>query len=330
MGISDEFALRIAAGDVVVIDGAVSTELQRRGVPVDEIAWFGSANLHHPDVVQKVHEDYIRAGAEVIIANTHSTNRAGLEPAGLGDRVEEANQAAVAAALRARDVAADGPVAVAGSISSFIPAAMGSDDHTDLRGFITFSEQASILANAGVDLIALEMMDSTTYGLDAVAAATATGLPVWLGMSPIRFSSGRLGTFSADKPCIMPAEDPEAPDAFQELVAAYAQTAPDLAAVILMHVELGVVADALAIVRRHFPNTPLGVYAEVGAYEAPNWVFSDLSPAQYLKEAQGWAEAGVQLIGSCCGTNPEHTRALAEGLPKRVPAHHEATSQKVH
>ncbi len=318
MGIGLDFARRIAAGDVIVLDGAVSTELQRRGVPVNESSWFGQANFDHLDVVQALHEDYIRAGAEVIIANTHSTNRAGLEPAGFGDRVEEANRRAVRAAIRARDTAADRPVAVAGSISSFIPAAMGAADTTDLRNLTTFREQAAILADAGVDLIALEMMDSASYGLAAVQAAVETGLPVWLGMSPIRFPSGRLGTYSADKPCIMPDEDPGKPDAFRELVEAYATSCQGLAAVVLMHVELGVIADGLPVIREYFPDLPLGVYAEVGHYEAPNWVFADLSPDEYLKAATGWADAGVQLIGGCCGTGPEHIRALAEGLPKRV------------
>jgi S-methylmethionine-dependent homocysteine/selenocysteine methylase len=318
MGIGEDFARRLAADEVIVLDGAVSTELQRRGVPVDKISWFGSANLEYLDVVQAIHEDHIRAGAEVIIANTHSTSRAGLAPAGLGDRVEEVNRRAVEAALRARDNAAGRPVAVAGSISSFIPAGMGSDDHTDLRDLPTFREQATILADAGVDLLALEMMDSTCYGLPALEAAMETGLPVWLGMSPIRFSSGRLGTYSADTPCIMPTEDPEAQDAFLELAEAYAKAGHDVAAVTLMHVTLDVVTDALEIVRRCYPQTPLGVYAEVGEWRPPNWVFADVSPSDYLGHAQAWADAGVQLIGSCCGTSPEHVRALAEGLPKHV------------
>ena len=320
MGIGEEMAGRIAAGEIIVLDGAVSTELQRRGVPVDELSWFGGANLSHLSVVQALHEDHIRAGAEVIIANTHSTNRAGMEPAGLGDKVEEANRLAVQAAKAARDNVADHPVAIAGSISSFIPAAMGSHDTTDLRGLDTFREQANLLAEAGVDLLALEMMDSPSYGLSAVQAAVETGLPVWLGMSPIRFPSGRLGTYSADKPCIMPEEDPNAPDTYHQLVEAYAKVGHGLAAINLMHVTVDVVADALATVREFFPDLPVGVYAEVGHYQAPNWIFADFTPEQYLAEAQGWAAAGVQLIGGCCGTSPEHVRALSKGLPKHVPS----------
>ena len=140
---------RLANGEIVLLDGAISTELQRRGVPVDRISWFGSANLHHLDEVQALHEDYIRAGADVIIANTHSTNRAGLEPAGLGGQVEELNRRAVRAAIQARQAVPERQhVAIAGSISSFIPAAMGSPDTTDLRSLATFREQANILADA--------------------------------------------------------------------------------------------------------------------------------------------------------------------------------------
>lgn len=319
MGTNGFLSQRIADGEVVILDGGVSTELQRRGIPADPIAWFGRANFDHADVVQALHEDYIRAGAQVIIANTHSTSRAALAPAGLEDRVAEANRLAVAAAFRAREAAATGPVAVAGSISSFIPAAMGSDDHTDLRDLGTFREQATILADSGVDLIALEMMDSTCYGLEAVEAATSTGLPVWLGMSPIRFPSGRLGMYAADAPCITPTTESADADSFEKLVETYAKSGHNLAAIVLMHVRLDVVDDALRIVRSYFPDLPLGVYAEVGEWKEPNWVFDDdISPARYLAAAQGWTAAGVQLVGGCCGTGPDYIRALAGGLPDRV------------
>lgn len=117
----------------------------------------------------------------------------------------------------------------------------------------------------------------------------------------------------------MPTEEPGAPDAFLELAETYAQAGHELAAVTLMHVTLGVVADALAIVRRCFPGTPVGVYAEVGEWQAPAWVFNELSAQEYLAEAQRWVRAGVQIAGSCCGTSPEFTRALAGGLPKHIP-----------
>ena len=80
-------------------------------------------------MVQRVHEEYIRAGAEVIIANSYAASRAALKPAGLGGRVAEVNRAAVRAALRARAAAATRPVAVAGSMSSFSPIDMDPGGH---------------------------------------------------------------------------------------------------------------------------------------------------------------------------------------------------------
>src|ERR671915_1409709 len=110
---------RLDAGEVVILDGAMGTELERRGVPMDEVAWDAAALLTHPDTVREVHEDYIRAGADVIITNTFATARHVLEPAGMGERFRELNTRAVVLAKEARENAAEGEVFVAGSISTF-------------------------------------------------------------------------------------------------------------------------------------------------------------------------------------------------------------------
>jgi S-methylmethionine-dependent homocysteine/selenocysteine methylase len=315
MGVAEVIAGRLAAGEVLIIDGGTGTQLQAEGVPMDDTAWSARANLEQPGVVQRVHEDYIRAGAEVIIANTFAASRAALEPAGLGSRVAEANRAAVRAAQRAREAVAGGPVAVAGSMSSFSPidmdaAALGqplagpSADDPRLPSLADFREQAGLLAEAGVDLIALEMIDARGYGRAAVAAAAETGLPVWLGISPVRLADGTLGTL------------PELGDeeSFEELLSALA--GPALAAVTVMHADPELTLDAIEIIRRHFAG-PIGVYAETGDWQPPNWVFGGLTPDEYLAQALTWADRGAQLIGGCCGTGPGHIRVLADGLDRR-------------
>ncbi len=105
-------------GDILLIDGGMGTELQRRGVPMNKIAWSGAAVLTHPDVVRETHEDYIRAGAQVIITNTFGSTRQMLEPAGYGDQVEAIHKRAVSLARQACDNVAEKAVAVAGSIST--------------------------------------------------------------------------------------------------------------------------------------------------------------------------------------------------------------------
>jgi len=317
MSVAEVIAGRLADGDVVIIDGGTGTQLQAEGAPMDDDAWSGRANLERPEVVQRVHEAYLRAGAEVIIANTFAASRAALEPAGLGSRVAEANQNAVGAALRAREAAAAGrPVAIAGSMSSFCPIAMhgrGAADSpasgpavTDPRfpSLADYREQAALLAEAGVDLIALELMESPGYGRAALQAAAETGLPVWLGISPVRRDDGTL------------AADPEMGDGdtLEELVSLLAD--PALAAVNVMHAKPDVALEAIDIIRGHFAG-PVGVYAESGSWAAPNWVFDGLTPGEYLQEAIAWADRGAQLIGGCCGVGPEHIRVLADGLPRK-------------
>jgi S-methylmethionine-dependent homocysteine/selenocysteine methylase len=315
MGVAEVIFDRLADGELVIIDGGTGSQLQAEGVPMDDIAWSARANLERPDVVQHVHEEYIRAGAEVIIANTYAASRAALEPAGLGSRVAEANRSAVRAAMRAREAAATRPVAVAGSMSSFSPidmdpAALGrpldgpAAEDPRFPSLADFREQAELLAEAGVDLIALEMIDAPGYGRAALQAAAETGLPVWLGISPARLDDGTLGTL------------PELgdSDSFEDLLSVLA--APTLAAITVMHAKSEVAPDAIEIIRGHFAG-PIGVYAETGNWEPPNWVFDGQTPDQYLQEAITWADRGAQLIGGCCGVGPEHIRLLAEGLPRR-------------
>jgi S-methylmethionine-dependent homocysteine/selenocysteine methylase len=310
---------RLADGELVIIDGGMGSQLQAEGVPMDDVAWSARANLEQPDVVQRVHEAYIRAGAEVIIANTFAASRAALEPAGLGSRVAEANRGAVRAALRAREAAAARPVAVAGSMSSFCPIAMDpgalgtplggpASEHPRFPGPADFREQAELLAEEGADLIALEMIEARGYGRAALQAAAGTGLPVWLGISPVRLGDGSLGTL------------PELGDgdSFEDLLTVLADPAP--AAVTVMHANPELTLDAIDVIRRHFAG-PIGVYAETGNWAPPNWVFDGLTPGEYLQQAIAWADHGARLIGGCCGVGPEHIRLLADGLARPGPGH---------
>ena len=175
-----------------------------------------------------------------------------------------------------------------------------------LPGLADFREQAALLAEAGADLIALEMIDDQSYGRAALQAAAETGLPVWLGVSPGRRADGTLGTL------------PEIGDgsSFEDLLSALVD--PALAAVTVMHAKPEVTLDAIDIIRRHFAG-PVGVYAETGGWQPPNWVFDGLTAAEYLEQAITWADHGARLIGGCCGVGPDHIRALADRLPRPAP-----------
>jgi homocysteine S-methyltransferase len=292
---------RLRDGPLLLLDGAMGTELERRGVPMHRVAWSAAALDTHPEVVRQVHEDNIAAGAEVITTNSFGASRHVLEPAGLGGRVAELNRRAVSLAKEARDRAASGrAVWVAGSISSFIAEADLKYRPTIEAARASYAEQAQLLAEAGADLLLLEMMRDIEYSRLAAECAVATGLPVWIGFTCKRDEEGAV---------VLRGRDMEIPlaDAIEPV------SAPGAALLAIMHSDLDVVADALDIVRERWPG-PLGAYPHSGDFVMPNWLFDEVvEPEPFAEAAAGWADR-VRVLGGCCGIGPEHIRTLAAKL----------------
>ena len=293
---------QLEADQIVLIDGATGTELQRRGVPMDEVAWSGAAVLSHPDAVRETHEDYIRAGARVIITNTFGSTRQMLEPAGYGDQVETVHRGAVKLAMQARDNVAEQGVAVAGSISTEPPAFDRDAFLSPEKELEAYREAAGLLADAGVDLIALEMIVETNHAARAMQAALETNLPVWLGVGCKKTKDGKIVSFDHID---------------LELVTVLDAVIPMEPTVVnIMHSEIGAVPEAIEMVRERWSG-PIGVYPESGYFTQPNWNFVDvISPADLVTEALGWVAAGVRLLGGCCGTSPDHIKALQGAMPE--------------
>ena len=301
MGSIDE---RLRNGEIILLDGATGSELQARGVPMDHAAWCAKALSTHPDTVREIHEDYIRAGADIVTANTFSSARPTLAAAGLGDQTKELNSLAVKLALEARDnVAGDRRVYVAGSMSTFSSYSPGPLPADESRK--SYQEQADILAEAGCDLLVLEMLMDIDQATLCTNAALSTGLPVWIGFTIQRTESGDLVMY-----------DPSQEMPFSECLDALISLGGS--AVSVMHTEIESTAPGLEIVKERW-NGPLGAYANLGRWERPDWVFDNpVSPEAYLEECKTWVEMGVQIIGGCCGTGLEHIATLAEQLPRPV------------
>src|SRR5918993_4116295 len=292
---------RLDGGATVILDGAMGTELERRGVPMDTVAWDAAALLTHPDTVREVHEDYIRAGADAIITNTFATARHVLEPTDMGEQFRELNTRAVTLAKQARENAADRPVFIAGSISTFTARYDYSYEPRAEKARANYREQAEVLAESGVDVIALEMMrdlEQTTYALEA---AVATGLPVWVGFS----------CKTTDESTVV------LQDGNHTLAQAIEQVPPLGASLVsIMHTLAEDTPAALREVTSHWQG-PVGAYPHSGQFIMPNWQFTNMiSPEDFTRKAQGWTGMGVQLVGGCCGIGPEHIRLLKERLPK--------------
>ena len=119
MGVA-ELQARLDSGPVLILDGAVGSELEKMGVPVGGPSWCAAALDSHPDTVRQLHHDYIDAGADIITANSYASSPHNLEAAGLGERADQLNALSVKLVGEAIENAAPNrPVWTAGSMSSF-------------------------------------------------------------------------------------------------------------------------------------------------------------------------------------------------------------------
>lgn len=287
------FMQRLQNGELMLIDGATGTEIERRGVPMVYNAWNGSGAMTHPDVVRQVHEEYFRCGANVVISNTFSTSRHVLQDAGLAEHFELLNRRGVELACAARTNMGAPQALVAGGITHW-SFTRQHPSLTQLRSNI--EEQAAIMAAAGADLIMLEMMADVERTLILLAAARKSGLPVWVGFSCRLDEQGTVRLLDGETLVegIEAVKDEEVP------------------LVSIMHTEVDIIDACLDVLQANWPG-PIGVYAHSGSFIAPNWVFTDtISPEDYASAAASWLKRGVQLIGGCCGIGVEHIQVLKE------------------
>lgn len=183
----------------------------------------------------------------------------------------------------------------------------------DERAAASYRELAETLAEAGVDLIIAEMMMDFVNAPLVIEAALATGLPVWVGYSAMVADDGasvkswRMGNAANTIP----------PDDFGALVEAIAPLGGTAAGI--MHSLVKDTGPALEVLGRYWPGPKLA-YAETGRLEKPDWIFEEICPPdEYAEEVERWiTKHGVQIVGGCCGTGPEHIRILKERLPRRL------------
>jgi len=301
---------RLDAGETLILDGATGTELQRRGAKMDATAWSAPVVLDDPQLLTEIHADYIRAGADIVTANTFSASRMLLAPGGYGDRVEEIIRRSVEVAQQARTLAAAGrPVAVAGSISHMVPVVQGANrtDPTRLPSDAEIGESvdelAQTLKKSGADLIILEMMNRPNRIKLALKAALATGLPVWYGMSARAGKDGRALSFDSTV---------DAP--LEPIISLIPASGVDVAG--FMHTNAEIMLEALKPLRAVFKG-PLMAYPDSGYFEMPEWRFVDvITPERLERFFLDWLEAGVQVIGGCCGLTAEHIEAAVSARNK--------------
>jgi len=281
----------------LILDGATGTELNRRGVDTGLPLWSANAllNDHDAKILQDIHEDYLRAGADIITTNTFRAHRRALAPSGNTDRALELTRRAVDIARAAiASVSSDLPKFVAGSISTledcYRPDLVPSDDA--LRA--EHSERVQHLVECGVDLILIETINAIREAAIIAKLAVDTGAPV-----VVSFVCDREGKILSGE-TLTEAANQLLPLGISAIGVNCGPT-PNLAKPL---------AELQSACGEEFP---LIAYGNIGyADEEVGWINTDSeNPKAYCEHASRWP---VKIVGGCCGTMPEHIAQLKLAL----------------
>jgi S-methylmethionine-dependent homocysteine/selenocysteine methylase len=288
---------------LILLDGGMGQELINRGVSGQGVLWSAKALFDNPPAVQAVHEDYIRAGADVITTNSYACIRNNFAPLGLLDRLGEMNRLAAMLARQARDKAGKN-VLIAGSMGpqngSYRPDLVGSYDETEAL----YREQAGFLAPF-VDLFICETMSCIREARAAATAALSTGKPVWLSWSIEDSGEARL---RSGESVLEAWKDIDG----MGVSAVLLNCSPPEA--------IGKVLPELAALS----NVPVGAYANAFTPIPEKWDFhgetsippsrTDVTPQAYAEHAASWLKSGARIIGGCCEVGPSHIEYLHKTL----------------
>jgi len=290
------FLDRLDTGTPILFDGAMGTQLYARGVPYERC--FDELNLVQPDLVQEIHRAYIAAGADVIETNTFAANRVRLADFGLDASVRDINFRGVRIAREAREVSGE-LVFLGGSISGIGQPLAPAGTITPEQARAVFVEQIEALLEAGVDLLVLETFSSLAELHEAVLAARSVSadLPIVAQVSIADDGTTLTGATPED---VVRAIEP--------------------LGVHGVGVNCGVGPQgALDAVQRMAAQTSLPLVAMPNAGYPSNQGGRQMyvaTPAYFADYARRFTDAGVLIVGGCCGTTPTHIAAMSAALAR--------------
>lgn len=281
----------IAEDKILVSDGAMGTMLQSLGLEAGQCPEMW--NLTHPETVQQVHRAYLEAGAQFLTTNTFGGNRVRLSAHGLEAQLAEINRRGVELA---REVAGATAVVMA-SVGPTGALLEPLGDLSEAQAFDIFSEQMAALQEGGADTVILETFMALEEIVTALRAAKSLGLKVIASMS--------FGTGERTMMGVTPEQC--ATTLMQEgalVVGANCSTGAQEMVPVIRRMRQAVSIPLIAQ-----PNAGMPVLMEGKA------VYTQ-TPEEMAQFVPQFVEAGANIIGSCCGSTPELTRAIADALAR--------------
>ncbi|MDH4209848.1 MAG: homocysteine S-methyltransferase family protein [candidate division WOR-3 bacterium] len=284
-----QFHDRLAAGEVLVADGAMGTMLMERGLKAGNPP--ESFNMERPDALEEVAREYLDAGADIIQTNTFGASRLKLAQYSLGDMVDQINNIAVLAVRRVVERHAY----ISGSCGPTGQFLKPYGDVEPAQMLDVFREQIGALVSAGVDLICIETMSDLREATCAVKAAKEfSSIPV---MATMTFDHTPKGFYTIMGVTIE--------EAVKGLEAAGAD---------IVGSNCGNGIENMVLIAREFrklTELPVLIQSNAGIPEliGDTAVYPE-TPDFMAEKVEDLLRAGVNIIGGCCGTTPEHIRAI--------------------
>jgi S-methylmethionine-dependent homocysteine/selenocysteine methylase len=296
-GSQSKFRERLRYGTPLVLDAAMGSDLDRRGLPTTLPLWSAVGLLERPDLVRQIHLENLLAGADVITTDTFRTTARTLRHAGIDPvRAAELDALAVQLAIDARTEAGRPEALIAGSMAPLEDCYRPTFETPPEVALTEHRAQAGNLAAAGVDLIMVETMPTAAEAEIALRAAIETGRPATVGFvcalpdrgQPVQLLSG------------------------ETLHDAVARVSPLAPAAIFVNCAAPPVITAALRELRELTALPIGAYANVGHVDDERgWSpHGAITGERYAAHAADWIALGARVVGGCCGTHPAHTAAL--------------------
>lgn len=278
---------------LVVLDGAMGTELQRRGYDTKLPLWSATANFDSPELVEQIHKDFILAGADIITTNTFRTTKRTFSKAGTPKKAVEATQAAVALAKKAAK-SAQRKIFIAGSVTTledcYEPGLV--PEKNILEQEHTF--QIKLLASLEVDFILVETINSISEASAISKIIYELGIPFL-----ISFVTDGNGNLLSGEP-------------LNDAVLSVIKYSP--LGIMLNCRSLEVLDNDLSVLQSVYKGVT-GVYANGCGKPAQKagWDFDEhIHPTEnYIQFTRKWISQGIKVIGGCCGTTPEYIKAIS-------------------
>lgn len=289
----------------VVSDGAMATELEKRGVATNSALWSATAMLDHPDAIQAVHQSYLDAGAKIMTTNTYQANVPAFEQAGIAAaQARQLIQQAVTIAHTACDASHVTDAVIAGSIGPYGAYLADGSEYTGAYQLTPSAyqdfhrERLALIMAAGVDVLALETMPrlDEVQALVQLITTTWPQQPYWVSFSIKDPQTLCDGTSLA-------------------VAAKWVAAQPNVVAVGVNCTTLENIAPALTTLKAAVA-VPLIVYPNSGDQYDPvtkTWQETHLSH-QFASFVPQWLAAGARIIGGCCRTTPKDIATVARAL----------------